>query len=216
MAGMSSCRSFLYKSSRPSRIFWFCPNIVKVIAVSKGYEMDRQAACRKHISIVDTVHIQRNREFMHIVARIRGDYIRRVLDWQLDLLGHTQLHTITVYTLLQLHTVHYNTCRVFTLYLHWLPVFQFRRIRSPATLQLFSEDCCSARILTRNWKCPRHCYLPTNSATTVAASAWSLYSFAGTYSLAATAGYSRFSTSQLNCSLWTNSLNQLQLTHWRL
>jgi hypothetical protein len=28
----------------------------------------------------------------------------------------TQLHTITVYTLLQLLTVHYHTCRVFTLY----------------------------------------------------------------------------------------------------
>jgi hypothetical protein len=27
--------------------------------------------------------------------------------------SHTQLHTITVYTLLQLLTVHYNTCRVF-------------------------------------------------------------------------------------------------------
>jgi hypothetical protein len=59
-----------------------------------------------------------------------------------------------VYTLLQLLTVHYNTCRVFTLYLHWLPVFQYRRIRSPATLQLFSKDCCSARILTRNCNCP--------------------------------------------------------------
>jgi hypothetical protein len=30
--------------------------------------------------------------------------IRRVLDWQLDLLDRTQLHTITVYTLLQLTT----------------------------------------------------------------------------------------------------------------
>jgi hypothetical protein len=28
-----------------------------------------------------------------------GDYNRRVLDWQLDLLDHRQLHTITVYTL---------------------------------------------------------------------------------------------------------------------
>jgi hypothetical protein len=49
-----------------------------------------------------------------------------------------------------------------------------------------------------------------NSATTVAASAGSLYSPAGTYSLAATAGSRRFrllhSTSQLNCSVWTNLL----------
>jgi hypothetical protein len=87
-----------------------------------------------------------------ILSCICGDYIyiRRVLDWQLDLLDHTRLHTITVYTLLQLLTVHYNTCRVYTLYLHWLPVFQYCRIRSPATLQLFSEDSCSARILTHN------------------------------------------------------------------
>jgi hypothetical protein len=87
---------------------------------------------------------------LRILSRLCSDYIRRVLDWQLDLLDHTQLHTITVYTLLQLLTVHYNTCRVFTLYLHWLPVFQYSRIPSPATLQLFSEDCCSVRILTRN------------------------------------------------------------------
>jgi hypothetical protein len=70
--------------------------------------------------------------------------------------GFIGSHTITVYALLQLTTVHYNTCRAFTLYLHWFPVFQYRRIRSPATLQLFSEGCCSARTLTRNWNCPRH------------------------------------------------------------
>jgi hypothetical protein len=34
-----------------------------------------------------------------ILSPVCGDYIRRVLDWQLDLLDHTQLHTITVYTL---------------------------------------------------------------------------------------------------------------------
>jgi hypothetical protein len=43
-----------------------------------------------------------------MLSRVRGDSIRRVLDWQLDLLDHTQLHTITVYTLLQLTTVHHN------------------------------------------------------------------------------------------------------------
>jgi hypothetical protein len=92
--------------------------------------------------------------FYYIVARMCGNYIRRVLDWHLDLLDHSQLHTITVNALLQLTTVHYNTCRVFTLYLHSLPVSQYHRIRSPATLQLFSEDCCSARMLTRN--CPSY------------------------------------------------------------
>jgi hypothetical protein len=96
-----------------------------------------------------------------ILSRVCGDYIRRVLDWQLDLLDHTQLHTITVYTLLQLTTVHCNTCRVFTLYLHCLSVFQYRRIRSPATLQLFSEDCCSARLLT-HWLQPLRCRILTH------------------------------------------------------
>jgi hypothetical protein len=47
-----------------------------------------------------------------ILSRICGDYIRRVLDWQLDLLDHTQLHTITVYTLYNF-TVYYSTCRIF-------------------------------------------------------------------------------------------------------
>jgi hypothetical protein len=58
----------------------------------------------------------------NIVARMCGDYNRRVLDRKLDLLDHKQLQTITVYTL------HYSLLQ----------------------LQLFSEDCCSARILTCN------------------------------------------------------------------
>jgi hypothetical protein len=60
-----------------------------------------------------------------------------------------------------------------------------------------------------------------NSATTVAASARSLYSPPDTYSLAATAGSRRLqllhSTSQLNCSLWTHCsllCNSLQLLGW--
>jgi hypothetical protein len=57
-----------------------------------------------------------------VLSRVCVDYIRRVLDLQLDLLAHTQLHTITVYTL------HYSLLQ----------------------LQLFSEGCCSGRILTRN------------------------------------------------------------------
>jgi hypothetical protein len=39
-----------------------------------------------------------------MLSRVWRDYIRRVLDCQLDLLDHTQLHTITVYTFLQLTT----------------------------------------------------------------------------------------------------------------
>jgi hypothetical protein len=63
--------------------------------------------------------------YIFILSSVCCDYIRRVMDWQLDLLDHTQLHTITVYTL-------HN------------PLLQ---------LQLFSEDCCSARILSRNCNC---------------------------------------------------------------
>jgi hypothetical protein len=48
-------------------------------------------------------------------------YIRRVLACQLDLLDHTQLHTITVYTLYNF-AVYYSTCRVFSLYLLKIPV----------------------------------------------------------------------------------------------
>jgi hypothetical protein len=62
--------------------------------------------------------------FWHQMLRVCvATIIRWVLDWQLDLLDHTQLHKITVYTL-------HN---------------------SLSQLQLFSEDCCPARILTRNW-----------------------------------------------------------------
>jgi hypothetical protein len=90
---------------------------------------------------------------LHIVARV----VLRLYGLTTGFIGsHTVTHNYSEYTL-QLTTVHYNTCQVFTLYLHWLPVFQYRRIRSPATMQLFSEDCCSARTLTRNWNCPRHC-----------------------------------------------------------
>jgi hypothetical protein len=84
---------------------------------------------------------------LYTVARIVWRlYIRWVFDWQLDLLDHTQLHTITVYTLLQLTTVHYNTCRVVTSFLS-------SNTTGSVRLQLFSEDCCSARLLT-HWLQP--------------------------------------------------------------
>jgi hypothetical protein len=83
--------------------------------------------------------------------------------------------------------------------------FQYHRIRSAATLLW--------RLLlgpTTNSLTAAAPLSNTNSATTIAASAGSLYSLAGTYSLAATAGshWLRLlhSTSQLNCSLWTNWL----------
>jgi hypothetical protein len=62
------------------------------------------------------------KQFVRIVTRKASTIIRRVLDRQLDLLDHKQLHTITIYTL-------------------------YDSLLQP---QLFSEDCCSARIFTRN------------------------------------------------------------------
>jgi hypothetical protein len=66
-----------------------------------------------------------NNKYIIILSRVCGDYIWWVLDWQLDLLDHIQVRTTTVYALLQLLTFHYNTCRVSSLCLHWLPVFQY-------------------------------------------------------------------------------------------
>jgi hypothetical protein len=91
-----------------------------------------------------TVDVERARHtiIQMILSRVWcGDYMRRVLDWHLDLLDHTQLHTITVHTLLQLTTVHYNTCRVFTLYLHLLPLFQ---IAGSVRLQLCNSSLKTA------------------------------------------------------------------------
>jgi hypothetical protein len=58
--------------------------------------------------------------------------------------GFIGSHTVTVYTLLQLTTVHY-TCRVSSLCLHWLPVFQYL---TRLALQDWLTDWRSARILT--------------------------------------------------------------------
>jgi hypothetical protein len=71
---------------------------------------------------------------IRIVARMCGDYIRRGIGLTTGFIwSHTVTHNYSVYAL-QLTTVHCHTCRVFTLYLHSFPVFQYRRIRSPATL----------------------------------------------------------------------------------
>jgi hypothetical protein len=61
-------------------------------------------------------------------------------------------HTITVYTL-------YNSLQ-FTITLDESSHCIFTRclssnIAGSVRLQLFSEDCCSARTLTGNWNCPR-------------------------------------------------------------
>jgi hypothetical protein len=82
-----------------------------------------------------------------IVARMWRLYIWRVLEWQLYLLDRTQLHTITVYTLFT--TVHYNTCRVSSLCLRWLPVFQYlTQLAVQDWLTDWLTDWRSARILT--------------------------------------------------------------------
>jgi hypothetical protein len=65
--------------------------------------------------------------------RVCGDYIRRVLDCRLDLLDTLTVTLNYSAWTLQL-TVHYNTCRVFSLCLHWLPVCQHRRTCSPTEL----------------------------------------------------------------------------------
>jgi hypothetical protein len=64
--------------------------------------------------------------------------IRRVLDWQLDLLDHTQLHTITVYTLYDSQQLSLFSC---------------------------SEDCCSnsaTTAATNSYGVPCH-YSPTGA-----------------------------------------------------
>jgi hypothetical protein len=65
-------------------------------------------------------------------------------------LDHTQLHSIYSAYTLQL-TVHYNTCRVFSLCLHWLPVFQHRRIRSPSQLTCRTADSRLTEHSLLNW-----------------------------------------------------------------
>jgi hypothetical protein len=97
-----------------------------------------------------------------ILSLVCGDYIRRVLDWQLDLLDHTQLHTGTVYTLLQLTTVHHNTCRV-SLPLQLTLTTESRQGSGPPADPTGSHwpstnssgfFSATHRQLNRNWNCP--------------------------------------------------------------
>jgi hypothetical protein len=70
--------------------------------------------------------------YIYIVARMWRLY-KTGIGLTTGFIGsHTVTHNYSVYTL-QL-AVNYSTCRVFFLCLHWLPVFQHRRICSPATL----------------------------------------------------------------------------------
>jgi hypothetical protein len=91
-----------------------------------------------------------------ILSRVCGDYyktgywIDNWIYWTTH--SYTQLQCIRSYTSLHF-TIKLAESHAVSSLVASLPN---RRIRSPATLQLFSEDCCSARILTRNWNCPRH------------------------------------------------------------
>jgi hypothetical protein len=66
--------------------------------------------------------------------------------------SHTVTHNYSVYTL-QLTRVHHNTCRVSSLCVHWLPIFQYRRICPPSEL-----TCNPATLLLRLLL---HCRLST-------------------------------------------------------
>jgi hypothetical protein len=81
-----------------------------------------------------------------MMSRVCGDYIRRILDWQLDLLGTvTVTLNYSVYTLqFTMFTIHVPsllTC-VFTGCLSSNIAGSVHLQNSLAALQLFSEDCC--------------------------------------------------------------------------
>jgi hypothetical protein len=83
--------------------------------------------------------------WMNTLSRVCGDSYNAGIGLTTGFIGsHTVTHNYSVYNL-QL-AVHYDTCRVFLLCLHWLPVFQHRKICSPATLL---------------WKLLLHCGLST-------------------------------------------------------
>jgi hypothetical protein len=88
---------------------------------------------------------------INIAARMCGDYIRRVLDWQLDLLDHTQLHTFTVCTL-YIFSVHYSACRVFLL---CLP-------KIPAPTAATNSYGITHYLITTCWSCPVTAWLPAD------------------------------------------------------
>jgi hypothetical protein len=90
-----------------------------------------------------------------ILSRVCGDYIRRVLDWQLDLLDHTVTHNYSVYTLHSQFTIvlaesSYNY--------NWLTTESLQGPTGSHWPSTNSSGLFSAthRQLTRNWNCPRN------------------------------------------------------------
>jgi hypothetical protein len=94
--------------------------------------------------------LRRSSNNIRIVA-LCGDYIRRVLDWLLDLLGHTQLQNYSVYilqfTMFTITLAESSHC-VFTGCLSSYATGSVHLQNYPATLQLFSEDCYFTHTLT--------------------------------------------------------------------
>jgi hypothetical protein len=87
-----------------------------------------------------------------VLSRVQcGDYIRRALDWQQDLLDPVTVTLNYSVYILQL-TVHYTRAEYSHLCLHWLPVFQHRRTCSPseptatASLTELTELFCNSLI----------------------------------------------------------------------
>jgi hypothetical protein len=122
----------------------------------------------KYINMFLILYTKCDRKFLY--CRAYGDYMRRSLDWQLDLLGSTQLHNLWL-----LLTVNFKT------HTH---------------TDLLSSGVCSLVVTSQlslyssvpRTSCrPTHCLrIPSSlSHGNSAASAGSVYSLSGTYSLAA-------------------------------
>jgi hypothetical protein len=88
-----------------------------------------------------------------MLSRVCGDYIRRVLDWQLGWLDHTHSYTQLQCIHFTIQYVHYTCAESSHLCLYWLPVFQYRRICSPSKLTCNPE--------TLLWRLLLHCRLST-------------------------------------------------------
>jgi hypothetical protein len=74
--------------------------------------------------ILGVQELYSHRRYINIVARIVWRLYKRGIGLTTGFIGsHTVTHNYSVY-ILQLTRVHHNTCRVSSLCLHWLPVFQ--------------------------------------------------------------------------------------------
>jgi hypothetical protein len=104
----------------------------------------------KHGKAADKMH--RLSGWIYIgYCRAYGDYIRRVLDWQLDLLDHNQLHnSVTVYFTLQLTTTE-------SLLFLWRPRLQLLQPTLMASLAITSHNWLG---IVRSWLSTSELYSP--------------------------------------------------------